>query len=194
MRKLQKRQEGRMPVSGMPAISPEELQERRLKVTKYRIAGWSWQRIGDACGISDSQAHKDFHAEMDRRNREMNETLDEAKRVELIRLDSLVMWWSERAEHSLEAAEFLLKVQNRRARLLGLDAPVKREVDLTDKRDLAKLSPAEAIQRLTAIRQRLLEAANPNREKLLETGASPVIEAEKVTQPIIAFPDDGVKD
>lgn len=89
-----------------------------------RYGGASFNGIGKAMNISKTRAYQlvtDALAEIDE---ELKDTAARARLIELGRLDSVVLaHWNSRANP--RNAEILLKAGERRARLLGLDAPAK---------------------------------------------------------------------
>ena len=56
----------------------------------------------------------------------MEENVDEVRTIELQRLDSLLFSiWPEAQKGTLKAVDMVVKIMERRAKLLGLDAPTK---------------------------------------------------------------------
>lgn len=133
--------------------------EREAEAARLRSLGWTYQRIADNLGWSNKgDAH---HAV----SKVLRETVQEAgndlRALELTRLDALTAAANEVLEREhitvsngrivsrddgtpilddapvLQAIDRLLKIQERRSRLLGLDAPVKRDISLTDERAAA---------------------------------------------------------
>ncbi|MFJ9214240.1 hypothetical protein [Streptomyces sp. NPDC102264] len=123
--------------------------ERDAEAARLRSRGWPYQRIADELGYADrGEAH---HAVGRVLKATVQEAGDELRTLELERLDAMyasVMDVLERKHFTvsngkimymgdqpleddgpvLQAVDRLLRIQERRARLLGLDAPAKTQV------------------------------------------------------------------
>jgi hypothetical protein len=123
---------------GVPANIVRINQERKLhnaarnrRIVDLRIAGMSEQAIADAItadskygSISDTQVHRIINAYLDRENKVLDSKYEQLRRIELKRLDQITMALF--ANRGIpEHANALLRIMDRRARLLGLDAPIK---------------------------------------------------------------------
>lgn len=118
-----------MPRTTKNAIA---LVERRVKALELRKSGLTFEQIGDACNTSRSTAHEDVVIAM---RETIQEPADEVRRIELERLDvMLAALWPKATttgdRQQARAVEQCLSIMDRRARLLGLDAPTRRVVDL----------------------------------------------------------------
>lgn len=122
--------------------------ERDAEAARLRARGWNYTQIGDALGTDRGNAH---HAVQRALAAAVREAADEVRELELTRLDDMyaaVIAVLE-AKHFtvshgkvvylgkeplvddapvLAAVDRLLKIQERRAKLLGLDAATKTEV------------------------------------------------------------------
>ena len=117
---------------------------RRAKAMDLRTRGYSFQRIADELGVSYKQAWDDVQAEfaalprgdIDQYRREALERLDRLQDKLQDRIDELAEvqededgeYWVVGEIEKTTAA--VLRVEERRARLLGLDAPVRAEVEV----------------------------------------------------------------
>lgn len=118
-----------------PMSSPEVIAraERDQRAVDMRRAGVSWDAIARALGYSSSgRAHSAFLSYMSSYPRE---SIDDARQVELDRLDQLqaAIWQQCLASGSTNqhwAIDRMLKISDQRARLLGLNAPVRQEVSV----------------------------------------------------------------
>lgn len=117
---------------------------RQAKAMDLRAKGYSYRRIAAELGISVKLAHDDVQEELTR----LPVTgVEEERTAALARLDSLQDKLQDRIDelaevHEDEEGEYwvvgeiekttaaILKVEERRARLLGLDAPVRAEVQV----------------------------------------------------------------
>lgn len=108
-------------------LTDAELLERRAKAFELRKRGYSYAQIAAAHAVSVSVAWSDVKAVYDQLL--PIEEVEEMRRMELARLDVL----STRIEEQVHAGNLFaidraLKIMERRARLAGLDAPVRSEV------------------------------------------------------------------
>jgi hypothetical protein len=140
--------------------------ERDATAARLRAKGWTYPRIADELGY-DSRATA-YHAVQRVLKETVQEPGDELRTLELQRLDDMyrhAMSVLERQHVTvsngkvvhlgdepliddapvLAAIDRLLKIQERRAKLLGLDAPVKKDVALTDERAAAIEALAEEL-------------------------------------------------
>jgi hypothetical protein len=75
-------------------------------------------------GFSEQRAHKIVSMELDRLNAERSEAAAAVAQLEAARLDALhLAYWQKAVEGDTDAANIVLKVAGRRAKLLGLDQP-----------------------------------------------------------------------
>ena len=102
--------------------------ERQLQALELRKAGWPFHEIGDRLGISTSQAFKDVSAQLKRLAALALDNAEELRQLELERLDMLIQGLEPMARvGNPGAVNSYLRVMERRAKLLGLDAPVRQE-------------------------------------------------------------------
>ncbi len=100
---------------------------RSVQALELRIAGGSYRQIAKTLDVSVSVAHH-YVVEALRETREVAiERAEELKIVELARLDSWTLKLTSGRTLTPRVVDTLLRISERRARLLGLDAPVKRE-------------------------------------------------------------------
>lgn len=113
-----------MPLGSGP--SPKTRQqlrraELRKKICDLRVSGASFARIGEMLGISTSNAFQHFKKAL----RDIPlESAKTARQVELERLDIATLAIAKKIrEGNAQAILAMLKISERRAKLLGLDAP-----------------------------------------------------------------------
>lgn len=141
--------------------------EREAEAARLRSLGWTYQRIADELGWSNKG---DAHHAVQRVLRDtVQEAGDDLRALELTRLDALYVAANEVLARKhvtvsngrivsgtdggpilddapvLQAIDRLLKIQERRSKLLGLDAPIKKDVSLTDERVAAIEALAEEL-------------------------------------------------
>jgi hypothetical protein len=104
--------------------------ERAKKALALRRAGLSYEAIGRELGISKPSAFKMIARAIDAIPREEAELV---RALELSRLDALLRGlWERAVKGSDTAVASVLRVMDRRAKLLGLDAPTRRELSGPD--------------------------------------------------------------
>lgn len=111
------------------SIKPEQY-ERELQVLELRRAGGTWSDIARVVGYNDASAARKAYVRVT--DRTLRESAEEARELELDRLDRLMApyWGPATRQGDRKAAEFVLKVIDRRAKLLGLDAPTKVQAEV----------------------------------------------------------------
>ncbi len=105
--------------------------ERRAQAFGLRRAGYTFQMIGDQVGISKQGAHGLVMRELKRLTKEAEDDAHELRAMELERLDALTQaCWEKAMDGDPQMIDKLLRISERRARFLGLDAPLKTAIDL----------------------------------------------------------------
>ena len=100
--------------------------ERQAQAISMRKAGATYKQIGQELGITAMGAFKAVEVGLDKTLRESSEGLRE---LEVQRCETLMRGiWSKAIAGDVQAVDRALKISERIARLLGLDAPVKTEV------------------------------------------------------------------
>lgn len=102
--------------------------EKRKQALQLAIAGVDYQTIADKVGYNSRQA---AHAAV---KSALIDTLrppaDELRQMQLARLDDMIKYlWSQVSKGNYNAVDRIIKIEERRARLLGLDAPTKTDVE-----------------------------------------------------------------
>lgn len=106
-----------------------DIAERRAKALDYRKAGLSYRAIGIKLDISHEQARQDIEAELKALAAARQDSAEELRQLELERCDMLFKGLEPMAAiGNPGAVNSFLRVMERRAKLLGLDAPVKADV------------------------------------------------------------------
>lgn len=108
----------------------EEDINRERQVLEYRRGGLTFDEIAQRVGYADpSGAHRAFKRAL---LRTLQQPADEMREVELDRLDRLqAAVWGSASKGDVKAVDSVLKIMDRRARLLGLDAPTRHQVETT---------------------------------------------------------------
>ena len=104
----------------------EQIAIRKLKSFDLRLDGKSYRKIGEEQNISEAQAHRDVTEILRSTMADHKEEIEEQRQIEIERLDDYLNsleWKKNYGDY--KAVELSLKIQDRRAKLLGLDAPAK---------------------------------------------------------------------
>lgn len=107
-----------------------DLTEKERDVLELRKAGWSFDRIAERLGYaSKSGAWKAYDRAL---TATLQEPADELRHLELERIDTLfgAMYEIAVTKGSTRHAEMALRAMERRAKLLGLDAPERRVLNV----------------------------------------------------------------
>ena len=100
--------------------------ERRRRSVALRKEGLSYQAIADELGMARSSVHHTVGKAMATLEKEIEGEARLLGALEMERLDNLqVAIWSRAMEGHLGSVDRVLKIMDRRARLLGLDAPAR---------------------------------------------------------------------
>lgn len=119
----------------LKVISPQEaeleIKRRDARVFELRIQGNTFVQIAGEVGFSGPsgawQAYQRIKSEV------IFESIEEVRQLELMRLDEMQMSvWDRAINGDLPAANCVLKIMDRRAKLLGLDKPEKVDVNKWD--------------------------------------------------------------
>jgi hypothetical protein len=108
-----------------------DFKKRDARVYELRIQGHTFDQIAGEVGYSGPsgawQAYQRIKSES------IFESVDEARQLELMRLDEMQLAvWENAINGDLPSANCVLKIMDRRAKLLGLDKPEKIEVNKWD--------------------------------------------------------------
>lgn len=107
--------------------------ERRSQALALRIKRCSYSQIGKALGITKQAAHKLVTKELININEKLAEDRDKLITLELLKLDEAEFAIETQiSKGEIPAVGMLMKIQQRRAMLLGLDAPTKMDHRIED--------------------------------------------------------------
>jgi hypothetical protein len=108
-------------VSQNSKVPDPELVDKEIKVLELRRAGLTWSAIADQTGYADATGA--YAAYKRAIKRVLDEPADEVRKQELDRIDRLqVAVWNRALKGDDKAINTVLRLMERRARLLGLDA------------------------------------------------------------------------
>lgn len=115
------------PRSKTSALTLQKLR-RQEKALDLRRSGLSFERIGAKIGISTSRAHSLVMAGLADARAQITGAADELRAEEVARLDAMLhALWTRAKKGEAAAIDRVLKIGERRQKLLGLEAPVRIE-------------------------------------------------------------------
>lgn len=182
-----------MASNQIAAPSVVESVDRRAWALTLRAQGLKYEQIGRQMRITAQTAHTLVRRGLEDRRAQLAEAADHVRDIELTRLDSMWKFLAKRLEDPKNAnpertADSMLRVMERRAKYLGLDAPSdfrlipgggpavpSTEIDLT------KLSPEE-LDRLEAI-QAELDAMKERTKPVTLPAGEPVVVVDAPPSP-----------
>lgn len=106
----------------------ERIATRRVKALELRKAGFSYREIAKQLGVDVKTAHDDVMAELLVLREATVSDAKALREIELERSDVAIKGlWNKVKDGDTQAISALVRVQERRAKLLGIDAPAKSE-------------------------------------------------------------------
>jgi len=127
------------------APSPEVL-DKEVQVVSLRRQGLTWDQISDRVGYSSPSSSRDAYLRASRRV--MRDDLEDIRNLELDRLDVAMSGiWIGVQNGDPQSVLLMLKIMDRRAKLLALDAPRR----LWTKDTPPEISVEELSQRIQAL-------------------------------------------
>jgi hypothetical protein len=130
-------------------------EQHAVEVFEYRMGGATFRAIAEKMKLSVSYVFELYRSELDARKAQVAELADEERTRQDARLESIILahWGSLDDPRS---AELVLKALDRKARLWGLDAPVKVEhggtiehEDAAERRRRILAETADAVAQMT---------------------------------------------
>jgi len=104
------------------------LVEKETTIIELRHEGYVWREIATMVDMSVAGVAKAYKRAL---TRHPHATIDEHRELELDRLDNLQRtYWQPAVNGNLRAADYVLRVIDKRAKLLGLDAPLKVQAEV----------------------------------------------------------------
>lgn len=105
--------------------------ERQKEALSLRLVGLSYDAIAERLGFANRSGA--FRAVQAALKKTLQEPADELRTLELERLDSMLLPMMAQAKKGNQGAvDRVLRIMERRAKLLGLDAPTKQEIRVPD--------------------------------------------------------------
>jgi hypothetical protein len=104
-------------------------EERRKTVSANLVGGRSYRQIAEALGVSHGTVGNDVRILLGRWQREQLQNTEEWVLLAVVRLDQMLQAiWPGVLKGDPQTIALALRIEERRAKLLGLDAPERREV------------------------------------------------------------------
>jgi hypothetical protein len=117
-----------------------QIEKRRENAAKLKLAGWNMRDIAAHLKCSVGTVHSDIAAVFERTRDTADGALTRAKAISLARLDVATKGiWPSVESGDLDAVDRLVKLEGRRAKLEGLDAPSKTHIDLSLEQEIARV-------------------------------------------------------
>lgn len=114
--------------------------ERRSLALKLRLAGIQFKDIGKQLGCSRQRAAQLVEGEMENIIAQNAELAAQVRDMELVRLDTIQSGiWSQATSGNHGAIDRVLRIMERRSKLLGLDAPQQLQVESHDGHGIADM-------------------------------------------------------
>jgi len=116
---------GGRPRGGVPK---PEVVAKEQEVVKLRRGGLTWDLIGERVGLSATGAHAAYERSL---ARVVKEDVDAIRRVETERLDlAQSAIWGKVLQGDNASIQSLIRIMERRAKLLGLDQPTRIQAEV----------------------------------------------------------------
>lgn len=112
-------------VNKTKAATARSLESQR-KALELRRMGLGYTEIAQQLGLGKSQAHRLVKAGLEDAREQIAAQADDLRSEELSRLDGMLAGiWPSARKGNVTAIDRVLKIMERRTKLLGLDAPVR---------------------------------------------------------------------
>ena len=119
------------PGNGASSVALTDIESRRRLIFEARKAGFAIEAIAEQFGVSTSTVANDLRVTIARVRAEVDMSAREYRSMELERLDKLqATIWTRATTGDLQAQKGVLRIMERRARLLGLDMPQRIDQDV----------------------------------------------------------------
>lgn len=113
-----------------------QLLERRYQVWTLRKDGNTIREIAQTLGFSEASIRDDIITIAKRISSELAETVEESRTLQVARLDALLVKYQKLAEGgNMGAATLVLSIEQRRSKLLALDLPENKKLEVTGIRE-----------------------------------------------------------
>lgn len=105
------------------------IEKRREQATKLKLAGWSYRDIAAHLKCSLGTVASDIGAVLQRAQEKSEDYIERERAISVARLEKAVQGiWPNVESGELDAVDRLVRIEARRARTIGFEAPEKREL------------------------------------------------------------------
>lgn len=123
-------------VQKMTSAKALQLLQRRYSVWSLRKQGHSVRVISETLGHGEETIRGDIVIIAQRLSKIMGESVEESRFLQIERLDALLVKFQPLAESgSVQAASMVLQIEARRSKLLALDLPEQKKLEVTGIRE-----------------------------------------------------------
>jgi|694.fasta_scaffold00244_112 hypothetical protein len=145
----------------IPTPGQVEEAQKRMQIMNLRISGWSMPEISNLLQIPEKETYSIVLQQLQEWTTLTREQTEEMRTLELERLDAfLKSLWPKVISGSPKAIEVALKITERRAKLSGLDAPEKSQIQVES--TVHQLNHAELLAEYSRL------GLNPSPPKMLD--------------------------
>lgn len=153
-----------------------QVEKRREKAAKLKLAGWNMRDIAAHLKCSVGTVHSDIAAVFERTRDAADGAIDRSRSISLARLDVATKGiWPSVESGDLDAVDRLVKLEGRRAKLEGTDVPARSQIELSLENEIARV--------VDVVEQELgSDAAARVHARLAHYGATGATEAGRVRE------------
>jgi len=131
-------------------------EENRLKALQLRKAGLSYEVIGRQLHCTKQNAYRLVKSALESTRKQCSEETENLRQLEVERLDAmLASLWTPASRGDHASIDRVVKLMERRARLLGLDAPAKVAPTSPDGEDA--YDPLVSVREFDALMERMMQ-------------------------------------
>jgi len=104
--------------------------QHQVEALELRRAGLGYTAIAARLGLGKSQAHRLVVAGLEEARAQVSANADDLRAEEVSRLDAMMVGlWPAARNGAVSAIDRVVKIMERRAKLLGLDAPERKRLE-----------------------------------------------------------------
>lgn len=107
---------------------------RRIEAVSLRLAGMTYEQIGERLGVSTSQASRLVKQSLESAENSVAQDMRDIENARLDRAQSAI--WSNVLRGDLKSIDVFLRISTARRKLNGLDAPAKLDVNMTIREEM----------------------------------------------------------
>jgi hypothetical protein len=128
------------------------IEQRREQTTKLRVAGWTVREIAGHLKVGLATVQRDLDAVLARTRSTADGFVEQQKAISLERLDTAMKGiWPSVVTGDFDAVDRLVRIEQRRAKTLGFDAPTKQELSGPDGDPIPIDARSQLLERLAGL-------------------------------------------